>query len=164
MKNKATLFEDDKVKILRSPEINFNFSKITGRMETWGKTKEEDPFYSPYGPLHLDMEIADGDSCPISCQFCSPEGTQINTPFGKVNIEKLQTGDLVIGFDVEKESVTIQEIEEIYSRDYSGELICLELDNGEVLKLTPEHEVFTKNKGWIMVKLLEIVDEVIFFE
>ena len=33
MKNKATLFENDKVKILRSPEINFNFSKITGRVE-----------------------------------------------------------------------------------------------------------------------------------
>ena len=78
MKNKATLFEDDKVKILRSPEINFNFSKITGRMETWGKTKDEDPFYSPYGPLHADIEICAGDSCKISCPFCYKGNTSKN--------------------------------------------------------------------------------------
>ncbi len=50
------LLETDTVKILRSPDINFNFSKITGYMQTWGKTEDEDPFFSPYGPLHLDLK------------------------------------------------------------------------------------------------------------
>ena len=68
--NKAVLKESKTVKVFRSPEINFNFSKVNGYMEVWGKTKEEDPFYSPYGPLHLDVEISDGDSCAIGCAWC----------------------------------------------------------------------------------------------
>ena len=156
------LLETDTFKMLRSPDINFNFSKVTGYMQTWGKTPEDDPFFSPYGPLHLDMEISDGDTCPQSCSFCSPAGTKINTVHGEVNIEDIREGDIVIGMDVNDKSITLQKVEELYHREYTGDLVCIELDNGNILKLTPEHEVFTENKGWIPVKELEMSDTVVF--
>jgi len=150
-------------KSLQSDEYNYIFDVNNGYFERWGKTEDEDPTWSPFGPEIMDIEISDGESCPMTCAFCSPAGTLVNTPLGKIAIENLIVKDLVIGFDTQSNSPKIQEIEEVYSRQYTGELICIELDNSRVLKLTPEHEIFTKNRGWIMSKELSVTDEIVEF-
>lgn len=42
----------------RSENYNFNFNKETGAFARWGKSFEDDPQYSPFGPEILDLEIS----------------------------------------------------------------------------------------------------------
>lgn len=166
--NKATVSlgqnaKGEWIRWVKSPAYNYAFNVTSGFFQRWGETQEDDPTWSPFGPEIMDIEISDGESCPMTCAFCSPKGTLVNTPNGKIPIENLVSTDLVIGYDVEKNSPQIQEIEEVYSRQYNGDLICIELDNGSILKLTPDHEIYTKNRGWIVSKNLSITDEIISF-
>jgi hypothetical protein len=66
---KAQIFENGSVKVLRSDEYNYNFNKKTGYFERWGKTLEDDPQYSPFGPEIADIEIVSG-KCSGKCSFC----------------------------------------------------------------------------------------------
>jgi hypothetical protein len=52
----------------------------------------------------------------------------------------------VVGYNLESEMIKLQEVNDIYERFYDGELICIELDNGETLKLTPNIYNFYKTK------------------
>jgi MoaA/NifB/PqqE/SkfB family radical SAM enzyme len=82
-----TIKENKTVKMFRSENYNFNFNKSNGYFERWGKTKNDDPDFSAYGPEILDLEIStsvrpedkhlydesrlvnDG-GCLGSCSFC----------------------------------------------------------------------------------------------
>ncbi len=56
------------VKAFKSPEYNFVFDMKDGFFARWGKTKEEDPEYSPFGPEILDIEIS--TICSRECPWC----------------------------------------------------------------------------------------------
>ena len=60
-------------KIFKSPEYNYLFNKIDGSFARWGKTKEDDPKYSPYGPEILDIEV--GTICHRNCSWCYKSNT-----------------------------------------------------------------------------------------
>jgi len=62
-------------KRLISDTCNYYFRKDNGLMMTWGKTMEEDPEYSPYGPFILDIEIS--TICSGNCKFCYKTNTEI---------------------------------------------------------------------------------------
>ncbi len=66
----AKIFENDNVKLLRSEGYNFNFDKRSGFFARWGKTESDDPSFSPFGPEIMDIEISEGEGCPLSCPFC----------------------------------------------------------------------------------------------
>lgn len=73
------LFENQYVKVVRSKDYNYNFDKNTGYFERWGKTIEEDPVFSIYGPEICDMEVTTicngiGDKGP--CKFCYKSNTK----------------------------------------------------------------------------------------
>ena len=70
---KFNFLETETQKILRSPNTNYNFNKLTGYTEMWGKTKEEDILYSDVGPHILDLEISticDGYKNNGRCPMC----------------------------------------------------------------------------------------------
>jgi len=46
------------LKKFRSTEYNFTFDTVSGFFARWGKNKEDDPSYSPYGPEILDIEVS----------------------------------------------------------------------------------------------------------
>jgi hypothetical protein len=66
----ATSPEGHKIKVLESKDYNYLFNASNGFFARWGKTKEEDPTWSPFGPEIMDIEISDGNSCPMTCAFC----------------------------------------------------------------------------------------------
>lgn len=72
MENKttATLKTENGVKKFRSESYNYNFDLTTGFFQRWGKTQEDDPNWSPFGPEIMDIEISEGKGCPIVCPFC----------------------------------------------------------------------------------------------
>jgi len=148
------LFDTPTRKWVRSPAYNYNFNKETGAFARWGKTFDDDPKFAPAGPEILDIEISI-DGCPNGCPFCSPAGTKVNTPDGEKNIEDLQPGDKVLGVDGNE--VCEQEIAEVYSRPYEGEIVEIELENGRILLLTPEHPVILSDNSEI--KAGELTEE-----
>ena len=55
-------------KTVSSLNYNYIFNKQTGFFARWGKTKEDDPNYSPFGPEILDIEVS--EICNMGCTFC----------------------------------------------------------------------------------------------
>ena len=65
-------------KVLKSSDYNFVFNKETGFFARWGKTKEDDPTYSPVGPESADIEISTickGVAGVGVCKFCYKSNT-----------------------------------------------------------------------------------------
>jgi MoaA/NifB/PqqE/SkfB family radical SAM enzyme len=58
------------IKSFRSADYNYDFNLSNGFFRRWGATFEEDPETSVYGPEIADIEISEGESCPMSCPFC----------------------------------------------------------------------------------------------
>jgi len=54
---KNMLIKTNNMVIMRSPNYNFDFNMHTGFFARWGKTKDDDPDYSPYGCEIVDCEI-----------------------------------------------------------------------------------------------------------
>lgn len=158
---KFSIYDTEDHKVVRSEEYNRNFNKKTGKSVRWGKTVEDDPNFSPIGPEILDIEVSQ-NGCHARCPFCSPAKTPVNTVFGEKDIEAVVVGDIVFGYN--GYAVEEQKVVETYSRDYSGELICIELENGVVLRLTPEHEIFLKDGRTIQAQNLTESDEIIYFD
>jgi hypothetical protein len=81
MSDKFTVVENEKNKFLFSEDANYAFDKETGYMESWGKTREDDPVKFP-APTILDLEVTTtclGIGSPgVLCPFCY----KANTPNG----------------------------------------------------------------------------------
>jgi len=56
------------LKCFKSPDYNFVFNVETGFFARWGKTKDDDPEFSPFGPEIMDIEIS--TICSRGCQWC----------------------------------------------------------------------------------------------
>lgn len=76
------LIESDNAKILRSDSYNYNFNKNNGLFIRWGKTVDENPEYSPFGPEILDCEITTIchgipriNDIKLPCPFCYKSNT-----------------------------------------------------------------------------------------
>ena len=73
--------ETQEKKVVCSEDYNYYFDKKTGFFARWGKTEEEDPIFSNFGPEIADIEIT--TKCTgvggKLCQFCYKS----NTPNGK---------------------------------------------------------------------------------
>lgn len=69
------------MKKFTSPDYNFVFDTENGFFARWGKTKDDDPSFSPYGNEILDIEITDICKGPgnIPCKFCYKSNTPNNT-------------------------------------------------------------------------------------
>jgi len=110
-------------RIVKSPEYNYYFNKITGYFARWGATKEDDPAMA-VGPEIADVEIStvchgvpreyetDGKRGPsVPCPFCykanSPCGKNMSFETFKKLFDKINTGflcQIAFGADSRAES------------------------------------------------------------
>lgn len=92
---KAIIKENSNRKVLRSLEYNFTFDKKTGFFARWGKTKEEDPKFSPFGPEILDLEVStvcsgtDQGPCKHCYKSNTPKGEYMSIDTFKQIIDKI---------------------------------------------------------------------------
>ncbi|MCK9369187.1 radical SAM protein [Candidatus Dojkabacteria bacterium] len=72
------LYDIGDIRKFRSTNCNFNFNRVTGYTEVWGRTEEENPDYLPYGPMIADIEITTSCGGPkgIPCPFCYKGNTK----------------------------------------------------------------------------------------
>lgn len=72
------------IKTVRSKGYNYNFDYKTGLFVRWGKTQQDDPLYSPFGPEIADIEIStvcNGLGKPCSHCYKSNTGCGENMSF-----------------------------------------------------------------------------------
>ena len=73
------------VKTFISDDYNYKFNMDSGYFERWGKTEDDDPQYSPYGPEIIDLELSSGQ-CRGNCPFCY-KGNTPNLPIEYMSFE-----------------------------------------------------------------------------
>ncbi len=61
------------LKIVRSDAYNYVFNLKNGFFARWGKNKEQNPEYSPFGPELLDIEVS--TICHGGCSWCYKSNT-----------------------------------------------------------------------------------------
>lgn len=130
------------------------------------------PGYSDYDPFSktlvvnraatpelVDLKIT--DYCDMGCRFCAIAGTKITTPSGFINIEDISIGDEVITYNTDTNLFQIETVDQIFENSHDGDLMEIEMEDGTILQLTPNHEVYVIGKGWILAEYLEENDELI---
>jgi sulfatase maturation enzyme AslB (radical SAM superfamily) len=70
MTDTHSLTIENGIKKFRSPSYSYNFRLSDGYFERWGATVEDDPSMSLVSPEIMDIEISDGESCPMTCPWC----------------------------------------------------------------------------------------------
>jgi len=98
--------------------------------------------------------------CEGACPYCVTEDTLINTIDGDQRIKDIKVGDIVYNIDARNMDLKTNDIEQLHSREYSGDLIKLDLEDGSCLKITPNHKVFVISKGWVLAKDLKEGDDI----
>lgn len=63
------------IKILNSKDYNYSFNRQNGVFIRFGKTLQEDPKQSPFGPEILDIEIS--TVCSRACAWCYKSNTAV---------------------------------------------------------------------------------------
>lgn len=67
------VYIDGDIKVFESKDFNYHHNLVNGYCETWGKTKEDDPEFSGYGPIILDLECT--TVCGHNCKMCYKSNT-----------------------------------------------------------------------------------------
>jgi len=91
---------------------------------------------------------------------CFTEDTMLLTPEGPRSIRDLvetQYDGLVASYQGDFEEVCWQPVTDWYEIHDERECLTLEFDNGVVLTVTTDQEIFTLNRGWVPAS--ELIDE-----
>ena len=107
------------------------------------------------------MDVTITTVCNGGCKYCLTEDNLIETNNGQLKISELKENDLVISYNKNLNQKEIKKVINISKRYYSGELIKLEFENNHIILCTPNHKIYTKNRGYIQAKDLTIDDEFI---
>jgi len=128
MSKQAKLMVNDHFKIFRSEDYNYNFDLRDGTFMRWGRTQEDDPTWSPFGPEIADIEISasgkNGGGCSISCPMCY-----------KGNNSKPGIPD----------NMTLEMFKSVFEKFPKIETLKIELENGEILSLSKTTEVLLED-------------------
>jgi len=95
--------------------------------------------------------------------FCLSSDTLVKTENGYKNISDIKKGEFVFTLNENNNNIEIKEVLDIYKRtkNDSYELLEIELDNGEKIKITENHEVLLKNGDWIKARDLNNGDDIL---
>ena len=95
---------------------------------------------------------------PINVFHCLTGETKVRTTAGYKNIETIKVGDRVYTHTGKSQKVTKTTVHE-----NNGLALRLELDNGEVIRVTDEHPILTK-RGWVKAGDLNTTDVLLHLE
>lgn len=112
------------------------------------------PILELKNPEFFDIKLT--SFCLGKCPNCFPPDTLINTPNGIIPIQDIIKGDIVLG---DNKEICEQKTEQLFVREYQGEMIKIELEDGKTLSLTPNHQVYTYNREWVEAKDLTVEDD-----
>jgi len=95
---------------------------------------------------------------------CLSGDTLIDTIDGKKRIDEITINDRVLTMDIETKELMYENVEFSGCTKKNANLIELELEDGKILKLTPDHKVFTENRGYVEASQLNDDDLIVILE
>ena len=63
--------------------------------------------------------------------------------------------DLKVSGNIEKSQIVWEEVSNAAKTNTVTELIEITAENGQVIRCTPEHQIYTKNRGYVQAQYLE---------
>ena len=112
--------------------------------------------FIPEKPESMDIKIT--NNCDIGCAFCLKPYTKLNRGDTTIAIADVKVGDSVASFNIETQATEFKEIKKLYERHYFGKLIKIQDEFGHVVTCTPNHKVYTANRGYVRADELTIDD------
>ena len=147
-----------KVKIRKFSDKNYH--AIWNNLKTIrlgeGVAKELEPDRSEFYDVGINTK------CNAECPFCLPPNTKITVAGESKNIEDVEIGDLVYSYNEDTGDVELKKVLQLFSRVYNGDLIEIETEKG-VVRMTPNHKVFTQKRGWVEAEKLDVNDIILSF-
>lgn len=122
-------------------------------------TEEGEPV--PEFPELIDIKVT--NKCNRGCAFCLDGDTLIDTNEGTKKISEIKEGDMVLSFNELNYEFQVKPVNGVSERDYEGDIYEIELENGKTLKCTPNHKIYTINRGWIKAENITENDDVLIF-
>lgn len=84
----------------------------------------------------------------------------VYTKEGAKYAEKIKKGDDLLTFDDQRKDLVYTKVEKVYKRK-ANEIYEIEINKDIKIKVTEEHPLYIKNRGWVKAKNLRIGDEVL---
>jgi len=98
--------------------------------------------------------------CDAKCSYCIAEGELITLADGtRIPIEQVKDGQAVMCVD-EKSMEQTQSVVVATANRRASQVMILQLEDGRVLKATPDHQILTR-RGWVKLEDLSPDDEVL---
>lgn len=119
---------------------------------------EADEFIPAFAE-NCDVKIT--SKCSIGCPFCLPPNTLISTNNGVKKVQDITKNDLVQSYNETTGKIELKPVIETYSREYVGDLIEIITDEVTII-CTPNHQIYTTNRGYIRADELSIEDNIMF--
>jgi hypothetical protein len=99
---------------------------------------------------------------------CFPHSTKVNTKNGYIDIDKINIGDEVYSLNLDSNQRELKTVSKIYKNaTLSTHLVEIEIDNGNIIKCTPNHKFYVKQDNICIQKMaseLTDQDELVEFE
>jgi intein/homing endonuclease len=98
------------------------------------------------------------NGCAMACSYCVEEGTLIETPEGRVPVERIRDGDPILAYDSSSGRLVEARAGRTASREVD-EVLEIRV-GGRVLRVTEDHPLMTR-RGWVRAGDLTEDDEVL---
>lgn len=135
---------------------------VTIDLDSGTKTRENDlDFFKADFPECCDYKIT--NNCAQGCSFCFPAGTKVKVNGKNIPIEEVNIGDIVNSYNLENQIKELKSVTKLYERDYNGDLIKITIKD-KVIICTPNHKIYTINRGWVEAGFLTTNDEVMLYD
>lgn len=113
-------------------------------------------FFKPDYPESMDIKIT--NQCDRGCAFCLKSSAELNIEGEAKFISEAQVGDKVLSVNIQNNSPEYKPILKLYQRPYKGKLYTITDQFGHKITCTPNHKVYTQNRGFIRADELTIND------
>lgn len=141
-----------------SSYLNGNYSVEILNDGTRIKRSQSD--FRPQQPDNLDIKITNFCTSKAGCMaHCLVADSLISTPSGYKKIQEMRIGDTVFSYDVENKKVILDEVDQLFQREVEEDIYDIELETGEVIRPTNNHEFLTQ-RGWIRADELSLKDRI----
>ena len=135
---------------------------VTIDLDNGTKTRENDlSFFKADFPECCDYKIT--NNCAQGCSFCFPTGTKVKVDGKDIPIENVNIGDIVNSYNLKNQIKELKSVIRLYERDYNGDLIKITIED-KIIFCTPNHKIYTINRGWVEAGSLTTEDEVMFYD
>lgn len=125
------------------------------KIQEWDDNEQPNPDY----PNSMDIKIT--DYCDAGCKWCLVPETIVEGKENKQIIDLIK-GDLVYSLNETTGNIELKEVYDVMINEYDSEIIIIETDSNKI-RITPNHKVYTQNRGWIPAGNLQLDDEILKF-